>query len=336
MRIFPWVLVIEGLKKELERCRGDRFVHVFQELMPIRSRCEEEGGAKLEAHCKDKKNWMSSAQLWRDYSSDDIWNDDDQSVADERDGGPDGQEDKENLCVESRSGADTSVPFKGMAALVMSSKQEVTPTAILSDLSLRSPADKSVSFPFSGVAGNHPGSGSVSKCVGRAPPSTAGAHLSLQLQQQRKARRCWSPELHRRFVLALQQLGGAQGQIGFLSYLKYVEIGFDDSMDGKKIRFFRSTMDFVVGRERGKWKQISEIDHLILATPKQIRELMKVDGLTNDEVKSHLQKSVSLSGSPQSPLQLADARRAVSPTAGDSCEEEDGKSECHTWRLRSR
>ncbi|KAL2546374.1 myb-like transcription factor family protein [Forsythia ovata] len=28
----------------------------------------------------------------------------------------------------------------------------------------------------------------------------------------------------------------------------------------------------------------------IVATPKQIRELMKVDGLTNDEVKSHLQK----------------------------------------------
>ena len=28
-----------------------------------------------------------------------------------------------------------------------------------------------------------------------------------------------------------------------------------------------------------------------VATPKQIRELMKVDGLTNDEVKSHLQVS---------------------------------------------
>lgn len=83
MRIFPWVLVIEGLKKELERCRGDRFVHVFQELMPIRSRCDEEGGAKLEVDCKDKKKWMSSAQLWSDYSSDDNRNDDDQSVADE-------------------------------------------------------------------------------------------------------------------------------------------------------------------------------------------------------------------------------------------------------------
>ncbi|XP_075485610.1 transcription factor HHO3-like [Primulina tabacum] len=53
----------------------------------------------------------------------------------------------------------------------------------------------------------------------------------------RKARRCWSPELHRRFVQSLHQLGGSH-----------------------------------------------------VATPKQIRELMKVDGLTNDEVKSHLQK----------------------------------------------
>ncbi|CAB4295569.1 unnamed protein product [Prunus armeniaca] len=56
-------------------------------------------------------------------------------------------------------------------------------------------------------------------------------------QGQRKQRRNWSPELHRRFLHALQQLGGSHA-----------------------------------------------------ATPKQIRELMKVDGLTNDEVKSHLQK----------------------------------------------
>lgn len=30
-------------------------------------------------------------------------------------------------------------------------------------------------------------------------------------QTSRKQRRCWSPELHRRFVNALQQLGGSQG-----------------------------------------------------------------------------------------------------------------------------
>ncbi|KAF3587210.1 hypothetical protein Bca4012_070338 [Brassica carinata] len=56
-------------------------------------------------------------------------------------------------------------------------------------------------------------------------------------ETERKQRRCWSSQLHRRFLNALQHLGGPH-----------------------------------------------------VATPKQIRELMKVDGLTNDEVKSHLQK----------------------------------------------
>ncbi|KAL1568469.1 transcription factor [Salvia divinorum] len=80
-----------------------------------------------------------------------------------------------------------------------------------------------------------------------APPSTSSSaetgggggekKVDKEGQSQRKARRCWSTELHRKFLHALQQLGGSH-----------------------------------------------------LATPKQIRELMKVDGLTNDEVKSHLQK----------------------------------------------
>jgi hypothetical protein len=48
-------------------------------------------------------------------------------------------------------------------------------------------------------------------------PSPVPAALSLQAQAQqqqqqaRKSRRCWSPELHRQFVAALQQLGGPQG-----------------------------------------------------------------------------------------------------------------------------
>lgn len=57
------------------------------------------------------------------------------------------------------------------------------------------------------------------------------------VQANRKQRRCWSPDLHRKFLNALEELGGSH-----------------------------------------------------VATPKQIREMMKVDSLTNDEVKSHLQK----------------------------------------------
>ncbi|KAI4964231.1 hypothetical protein ZWY2020_006820 [Hordeum vulgare] len=76
-----------------------------------------------------------------------------------------------------------------------------------------------------------------------------------------------------------------------------------------------------------------------IATPKQIREMMKVDGLTNDEVKSHLQQqsasagqwprpeqyttsqhSSSQSGSPQGPLQLTVSSRGMLVTVGDSCD----------------
>ncbi|KAL4384464.1 hypothetical protein GQ457_15G005320 [Hibiscus cannabinus] len=91
---------------------------------------------------------------------------------------------------------------------------------------------------------------------GEANNGTTSKKDEKESQALRKARRCWSPELHRRFLHALQQLGGSH-----------------------------------------------------VATPKQIRELMKVDGLTNDEVKSHLQKyrlhtrrpSVQHNANPQAP-----------------------------------
>ncbi|KAL1807776.1 hypothetical protein ACET3Z_024766 [Daucus carota] len=96
----------------------------------------------------------------------------------------------------------------------------------------------------------HPFKREEKRVVVEAPPADGAASSTAETggssggckgeekdDSHRKARRCWSPELHRRFLQALQQLGGAH-----------------------------------------------------VATPKQIRELMKVDGLTNDEVKSHLQK----------------------------------------------
>ncbi|MFS7998430.1 putative transcription factor MYB-HB-like family [Helianthus anomalus] len=127
--------------------------------------------------------------------------------------------------------------------------------------------------------------------------STVVAVAPPQHHTYRKQRRCWSNELHRRFVNALQQLGGSQ-----------------------------------------------------VATPKQIRELMKVDGLTNDEVKSHLQKyrlhtrripssktnkscvdvegrswmsksSNTKSGSPDGPLL----------NGGNNIDDEDDKSENYCW-----
>ncbi|MBA0597478.1 hypothetical protein Gorai_007282, partial [Gossypium raimondii] len=83
----------------------------------------------------------------------------------------------------------------------------------------------------SGKAGN----GGLLIEQGKGSSNTIDGQTTIS-QPHRKARRCWSPDLHKRFVNALQMLGGHQ-----------------------------------------------------VSTTKQIRELMKVEGLTNDEVKSHLQ-----------------------------------------------
>ncbi|KAG6489198.1 hypothetical protein ZIOFF_050458 [Zingiber officinale] len=193
----------------------------------------------------------------------------------------------------------------------MRSKEDAKPTAMLPvpDLSLPSTAAKDAALPVSAMAHVHSDRYSGTKRLGGVPLATAGSHRSLQLQQPpTKTRRCWSPELHRLFVLALEQLGGAQ-----------------------------------------------------VATPKQIRELMKVDGLSNDQVKAICRKipdgsatanrpvvvfegmwmppenytssspphTVSQSGSPQSPLQFACSNLAISV---DGCQEDDGKSESFNWR----
>lgn len=49
------------LEEELERCQKDS---VFEEFMPIKSKFEENTGGEMEDDSKDKKSWMSSAQLW--------------------------------------------------------------------------------------------------------------------------------------------------------------------------------------------------------------------------------------------------------------------------------
>ena len=53
---------------------------------------------------------------------------------------------------------------------------------------------------------------SSNRGVSSSPPSVQpNLRVATQQQSGRKQRRCWSPELHRRFVNALQQLGGTQG-----------------------------------------------------------------------------------------------------------------------------
>ncbi|KAJ8513987.1 hypothetical protein OPV22_004421 [Ensete ventricosum] len=179
--------VIDGLKEETERCGGGGcFGRVLEELLPVESKVEEDGGVKVE----DKMNWMSSAQLWSDnYGENDIG----------RNNHEDGRrQGKENLLSECKSPGGAFIPFEALST-VSGSSEEKKPAAGSPDLV--------ASVAESRACGGGP------KSVGRAPATVCGdVGFQTQHQPSRKARRCWSQELHRRFTLAIQQLGGAQGE----------------------------------------------------------------------------------------------------------------------------
>ncbi|CAN6338761.1 unnamed protein product [Urochloa humidicola] len=290
--------VIEWLKEELAQQQRrpavatELFAPVAAAPAAKRKAAAEGGSVKEEADANEKRSWMSSAQLWSCGSHDGSTTTTNGAAA---------------AAKPAHKVADSAfMPLSGLPALARSSEDpaaEKPAAPPLPDLTLSSPA-------IDAACRAAPSATSSAVTDGGA----AAQRQHQQQQQARKARRCWSPELHRRFVAALQRLGGAQ-----------------------------------------------------VATPKQIRELMKVDGLTNDEVKSHLQKyrlhtrrasssdgdaaaaagmwsaaaaaapeeeqehytasqhSTSQSGSPQGPLQLATvSSRAMSATAGDSCDEAEG------------
>ncbi|KAK9670424.1 hypothetical protein RND81_13G201100 [Saponaria officinalis] len=172
---------VEKLKEKVKKC---------EKRWPQHGKFGESLGVKSGIHDVEKKDWMSSVQLWAPSNEEE------------------GRGRKAEGGVISSFKEDDKVPRLSL----------VTPSVVV-DQSCR-----------------------VFRTSGESQPSLVNQTGKLQPKQacqtaSRKQRRCWSPELHRRFLDALEKLGGSQ-----------------------------------------------------VATPKQIRELMQVDGLTNDEVKSHLQK----------------------------------------------
>ncbi|XP_042065095.1 myb family transcription factor EFM-like isoform X2 [Salvia splendens] len=196
----------QQLQSEKASSQGGGGRPVLEEFIPLKksnSSKAEMGEGNIYA---DKANWMTSAQLWNEGAK------------------------------APQSPLATSSPQETEIKLALNCKQRTNGSGGL--LPFSPPGE---AYPELALASSHKEEmdekrsssetkrDSVDKDQG-CGTATNGA------QTHRKARRCWSPDLHRRFVNALHMLGGSQ------------------------------------------------------ATPKQIRELMKVDGLTNDEVKSHLQK----------------------------------------------
>ncbi|XP_019166421.1 PREDICTED: myb family transcription factor EFM-like isoform X1 [Ipomoea nil] len=237
---------IVALKEESVQCRKSKVEPVLEEFIPLKKSCDG-GGDRVEIRkdkdSREKMNWMSSAQLWHGENhspSSEFTNKKPRTEANLRMT----TEEAENSSItndllvscKTRNIGKAFMPFKRYSgfpsAVVMKEDKELPgiPGLSLGTPGFKNPREDMVI-----------GCLNTKACVSSASSSSVHSiQTGAQPQQQqtsRKQRRCWSPELHKRFVNALQQLGGAQ-----------------------------------------------------VATPKQIRELMQVDGLTNDEVKSHLQK----------------------------------------------
>ncbi|WVZ60670.1 hypothetical protein U9M48_010661 [Paspalum notatum var. saurae] len=299
---------IEMFRRDLPLC-ARLVADVIEELKE--EAAKRGGDAEPRPDDGDKRKWMSTAQLWVD--SDAKSEEESEKVQQSEINSPEPK-------LFGVTPAPTPIRAVAMVPPMAAPPPMVPPPAVYFKgedsgagtvaLSLQHPAKTQPSPPPPPpmASDDHRRSDAAARFAATVPPSGSGLSLHAQTQQQpRKARRCWSPELHRQFVTALHQLGGPQ-----------------------------------------------------VATPKQIREVMRVEGLTNDEVKSHLQKyrlhnrrspgaapvsqpimvvgglwvsqeqSSSQSGSPQGPFQFSGSGVAVSAATGggdSSSSDGDDKSD---------
>ncbi|MFQ6638366.1 hypothetical protein Gotur_015165 [Gossypium turneri] len=251
---------VETSRQQLHACRANQGSRpVLEEFIPLKNSSSE--NSDKSQNISDKANWMTSAQLWSQAGNE--TKPPQSSVASPK-------EADIGFNVSPKLGLDTKQRNGGAFLPFSKDRQNPCPGSTLQplpDLALASMNedmdDKKCSETEngcqrrenSGRTGNGGAlveQGKGTSCNAAEGQTTNGNTNTNTGQPHRKARRCWSPDLHRRFVNALQMLGGSQ-----------------------------------------------------VATPKQIRELMKVEGLTNDEVKSHLQKyrlhTRRSSPSPQAP-----------------------------------
>jgi SHAQKYF class myb-like DNA-binding protein len=262
---------VEGFKRELPLCielldeaikraeekltyvpleKGNDYVSVelsrrptLEEFMPLKRRERDNDVEGAEDSCATKNSeqpeWMAEARLWNQTTS---------RHSSERTRDPEQEHSSVTSTQEQRlAGGGAFSPFQ-LNAMPVVSRPRPRSGGFCGDLNLRVQGERPATtlraasevevVSTAAAEAAPPVSHSVLATTsgGAGNPNSSG-NSSGNLSSARKARRCWSPELHRRFVSALQQLGGSH-----------------------------------------------------IATPKQLRELMKVDGLTNDEVKSHLQK----------------------------------------------
>lgn len=212
---------------------------VLEEFIPLKH-SPTEGSEKTTNTTSDKANWMTSAQLWS-QASDHINATKPQSITSPK-------ETDIGFSVSPKLGLDAKQhrSYGGGAFHPFSKDRNSCPSPTLRplpELALASPENnkaaemlmedkiiKSCNSETTHENGMINSSANNGNCSEQAKllangginnsnisegqtqtTTTTATNNQSQSQTHRKARRCWSPDLHRRFVNALQMLGGSQG-----------------------------------------------------------------------------------------------------------------------------
>lgn len=208
---------------------------VLEEFIPIKHPTSEV--SEKSTHISDKANWMTSAQLWSPASVDGLTKPQSTITSPKDHSDHIGFSVSPKLALDNKQrnggaflpfskdrNSSTSCPSPTLRplpelALVSSEKD-------LEDKKCSEAAENGVSCSRrSEGSGGKLGNGGVVESAGKGGsgngPSAEGHttnnnnntsnNTTSTTQTHRKARRCWSPDLHRRFVNALQMLGGSQG-----------------------------------------------------------------------------------------------------------------------------
>lgn len=191
---------MEAYRQELQTYQASQGTRpVLEQFMPIK-----QPSGELSANSSNisaKTNWMTTAQLWSEANDGSKCNGAKMSSSDETEHGftitP-----KLSLDNKERNGG-AFLPFSRERNI------SVNPPELALATVHKEIEDKKCLGPDNGILN----SGRENCSKGEKGKGTAGAAESqTTTQPQRKARRCWSPDLHRRFVNALQMLGGSHGK----------------------------------------------------------------------------------------------------------------------------
>lgn len=175
---------------------------VLEEFIPLKNNnaSVELGDEKLVANntstiVDNKANWMTSAQLWSPPS--------------------DHQETKQQVQISTTCNKENdhhnNIGFSIASKLALDNNNSSCPSP--TTLALASSNKQNNNETLLQVEDNNKNLEIQQDSQGIGGGTNSTSTSTQQQQPHRKARRCWSPDLHRRFVNALQMLGGSQGNI---------------------------------------------------------------------------------------------------------------------------